>query len=182
MIYTSLHEADMDKPYTDYTGGEAMPAAKAGLSGFLLWLRLWMYHVADAMLTDLEERHYSRYFHYGLSARQVSLVYGRWETLLPKQHRAATEPLIMLTRSTRRMVRRGLPPSRRYAGLHHLNARQLNLGQYLERACRLSANGRIVVYRLESRKRLCQRRDEVCRIGGSLGWISSQPIALLKPP
>jgi len=109
MIYTSLHEADTDMPYTDYTGGEAMPAARTGLSGFLLWLRLWM-----------EERHYSRYFHYGLSARKVSLGYERRQSLLPKQHRAATEPFIMLTRSTRRMVRRGLPPSRRYVGLHHL--------------------------------------------------------------
>jgi len=46
-----------------------------------------------------------------------------------------------------------------YVGLRHLNRRQLTGNQFLERACRLSVTGRVRIYRLEYKTRLCQRRQ-----------------------
>ena len=121
-----------------------------GVWGFLAWLQLWVAALADRSLMTVFARHE------GASPQG----YQRPPSLLPESARAAYAPRIMDNRQTRRILARGLPPSRLYAALHHLNARRLSMGQFMERACKLSANGRIVVYRLMGRKRLCQRKDE----------------------
>ena len=72
---------------------------------------------------------------------------------------AAKAPRILANRQSKRIMQRGLPAARLYVGLRHLNARQLTGNQFLERACRLSANGRACIYRLEYKTRLCQRRQ-----------------------
>ena len=64
---------------------------------------------------------------------------------------------------------RRLPASRQYAALHHLNGRRLTIGQFMERACRLSANGRTEIYRLRGRKRLCQCREAFTAAGSKSG-------------
>jgi len=161
-------------------------AESQGLSGFLLWLRLWMACVADGALTDLEARFYQKSFHRGLSPDQIKWGYQRAPSLLPETARAAFAPRLRVNRRDRRILQRGLPASRLYVGLHHLNARRLTVGQFMERACRLSVNGRAQVYRMAMRRRLCQRRDEVCHIARGLGVglsrISNRPSPLLKPP
>ena len=142
-----------------------------GVFGFLTWLRLWVSCLG---------RHMNRQ---SLGLRGLSATgYQRAPSLLPESARAAYAPRLRASRKDRRILRRGLPASRLYAGLHHLNARRLTVGQFMERACRLSVNGRVGVYRLGMRRRLCQRRDEVCHIGGSLGMLSTQPMVTLKPP
>ena len=152
------------------------------LSGFLAWLGLWMALVADGVLTDLEDRLYQKRFHYGLSASQIGLGYERGPSLLPEHARAAFAPRLLANRRDKRILGRGLPPSRQYVGLHHLNARRLTVGQFMERACRLSVSGRMKVYGLMARNRLCQRRHDVIYIGGGLGLKPYRPIAVLKPP
>ena len=122
-------------------------SAASGLAGFLAWLRLWLACVAEGRLA------YKR-------GSRISHGYRRPPSLLPDSARAAVAPRLRLNRQIRRRKARGLPASRQYAGLHHLSARSLTIGQFLERACKVSANGRIVVYRLIGRKRLCQRREE----------------------
>jgi len=124
-----------------------------GLWGFLAWLQLWVAALADRSLMSVFARDE------GGSAHGYQR-YQRPPSLLPESARAAYAPRIMENRQTRRILARGLPPSRLYAALHHLNARRLSIGQFMERACKLSANGRIVVYRLSGRKRLCQRKGE----------------------
>ena len=117
-------------------------SATSGLVGFLAWLRLCLACVAEGRLA------YKR-------GSGVSHGHRRAPSLLPDSARAAIAPKIRVNRQTCRIMARGLPSSRRYVGLHHLNARQLSIGQFLERACKISSNGRIVVYRLVGRKRLC---------------------------
>ena len=122
-------------------------SATSGLAGFLAWLRLWLACVAEGRLA------YKR----GSGASQS---YRRPPSLLPDSARAAVAPTLRFNRQIRRRKARGLPASRQYVGLHHLSARSLTIGQFLERACKVSSNGRIVVYRLGGRKRLCQRRED----------------------
>ena len=125
-------------------------ASNFGICGFLAWLQLWV--------AALAERSFMTVF-----ARDEGVCpqgYQRPPSLLPESARAAYAPRIMDNRQTRRILARGLPPSRLYAALHHLNARRLSIGQFMERACKLSASNRIVIYRLSGRKRLCQRKDE----------------------
>ena len=126
------------------TRGEAL---SSGLAGFLAWLRLWLACVAEGRLAYKP-------------GSGVSQSYRRPPSLLPDSARAAIAPTLRFNRQIRRRKARGLPASRQYVGLHHLSARSLNIGQFLERACKVSSNGRIVVYRLVGRKRLCQRREE----------------------
>ena len=137
-----------DAPVMSTRGeGVSLGLSEFGLAGFLAWLRLWLACVAEGRLA------YKR-------GSRDSHGYRRPPSLLPDSARAAISPKIRVNRQTCRIMARGLPSSRRYAGLHHLNARQLSIGQFLERACKISSNGRIVVYRLVGRKRLCQRREE----------------------
>ena len=134
-----------------------------GIWGFLAWLQLWV--------TALAERSFMTVF-----ARDEGVCpqgYQRPPSLLPESARAAYAPRIMDNRQTRRILARGLPPSRLYAALHHLNARRLNIGQFMERACKLSASNRIVVYRLSGRKRLCQRKDEFAALQTGPSQMSS---------
>ena len=125
-------------------------ASNFGIWGFLAWLQLWFSALAERSCMTVFARHE------GVCPQG----YQRPPSLLPESARAAYAPRIMDNRQTRRILARGLPPSRLYAALHHLNARRLNIGQFMERACKLSASNRIVVYRLSGRKRLCQRKDE----------------------
>ena len=122
-------------------------SAASGLAGFLAWLRLWLACVAEGRLA------YKR-------GSGVSHGHRRAPSLSPDSARAAVAPTLRLNRQIRRRKARGLPASRQYVGLHHLSARSLTIGQFLERACKVSSNGRVVVYRLRGRKRLCQRREE----------------------
>ena len=143
-----------------YGAGSAVAARGEGLSnfgvsnvgvwGFLAWLQLWVTALADRSLMTVFAR----------DEGVCPQGYQRPPSLLPEAARAAYAPRIMDNRQTRRILARGLPPSRLYAALHHLNARRLNIGQFMERACKLSASNRIVVYRLSGPKRLCQRKDE----------------------
>ena len=126
--------------------GVSLGLSEFGLAGFLAWLRLWLACVAEGRLA------YKR----GSRASQSY----RPPSLLPDSARAAVAPRLRLNRQIRRRKARGLPASRQYVGLHHLSARSLTIGQFLERACKVSSNGRVVVYRLVGRKRLCQRREE----------------------
>ena len=121
--------------------------ATSGLAGFLAWLRLWLACVAEGRLA------YKR-------GSRASQSYRRPPSLLPDSARAAVAPTLRYNRQLRRRKARGLPASRQYVGLHHLSARSLTIGQFLERACKVSSNGRVVVYRLRGRKRLCQHREE----------------------
>ena len=127
--------------------GVSLGLSEFGLAGFLAWLRLWLACVAEGRLA------YKR----GSGASQS---YRRPPSLLPDSARAAIAPTLRFNRQLRRRKARGLPASRQYVGLHHLSARSLTIGQFLERACKVSSNGRVVVYRLVGRKRLCQRREE----------------------
>ncbi len=132
-------------------GGHALP--ENGISGFLVWLRLWLGCVAEGVLTDI-------FSHYRNPNSQSG--YQRPQSLLPDAARAAIAPQVLCGRRRRRIIARGIPASRRYDGLQYLNDRQLTGNQFLERACRLSVNGRVGIYGLEYRLRLCQRRHEVC--------------------
>ena len=125
-------------------------ASNFGICGFLAWLQLWVAALADRSLMTVFAR----------DEGVCPQGYQRPPSLLPESARAAYAPRIMDNRQTRRILARGLPPSRLYAALHHLNARRLSIGQFMERACKLSASNRIVVYRLSGRKRLCQRKGE----------------------
>ena len=108
-------------------------SATSGLAGFLAWLRLWLACVAEGRLA------YKRDF-------RISQSYRRPPSLLPESARAAVAPTLRYNRQIRRRKARGLPASRQYVGLHHLSARSLTIGQFLERACKVSSNGRGVVY------------------------------------
>ena len=145
--------------------GEAVShvgASNFGIWGFLAWLQLWVAALADRSLMTVFARHE------GGSPQG----YQRPPSLLPEAARAAYAPRIMDNRQTRRILARGLPPSRLYAALHHLNARRLSIGQFMERACKLSASNRIVVYRLSGRKRLCQRKGEFATLDTGLNRTS----------
>ena len=128
------------------------------------------------------DRLYQKRFHYGLSASQIGLGYECGPSLLPEHARAATQPRLLANRRDRRIWGRGLPPSRQYVGLHHLNARRLTVGQFMERACRLSVSGRVKVYGLTARNRLCQRRHDVIYIGGGLGLKSYLSLIHISEP
>ena len=138
-----------------YFSDTGFGVSNLGIWGFLAWLQLWFSALADRSLMTVFARHE------GGSPQG----YQRPPSLLPEAARAAYAPRIMDNRQTRRILARGLPPSRLYAALHHLNARRLNMGQFMERACKLSASNRIVIYRLSGRKRLCQRRHEFVTLG-----------------
>ena len=137
------------------THGEALSCglSEFGLAGFLAWLRLWLACVTEGRLA------YKR-------GSGASHGYRRPPSLLPDSARAAIAPTLRFNRQIRRRKARGLPASRQYVGLHHLSARSLTIGQFLERACKVSSNGRVVVYRLVGRKRLCQRREEFVGMQG----------------
>ena len=122
------------------------------ISEFLVWLRLWLGYMAGEVFTDI-------FPNFACPARKG---YQRPPSLLPEEARAAIAPRILVNRRRRRIIARGLPPSRRYNGLHHLNDRRLTVGQFLERACRFSVNGRVGIYGLEYRLRLCQRKADFC--------------------
>ena len=122
------------------------------ISEFLVWLRLWLGYMAGEVFTDI-------FPNFACPARKG---YQRPPSLLPEEARAAFAPRILVNRRRRRIIARGLPPSRRYNGLHHLNDRRLTVGQFLERACRFSVNGRVRIYGLEYRLRLCQRKADFC--------------------
>ena len=134
-----------------------------GIWGFLAWLQLWVAALADRSLMTVFAR----------DEGAGPQGYQRPPSLLPESARAAYAPRIMDNRQTRRILARGLPPSRLYTALHHLNARRLNIGQFMERACKLSASNRIVVYRLSRRKRLCQRKDEFATLQAGPSQMSS---------
>ena len=134
-------------------GGEAV-------SSFLVWLKLWLGCVAEGVLTEVfphrkanPQSGYPRGYPRG---------YQRPPSLLPDEARAAIAPQVLCGRRRRRIIARGIPASRRYDGLQYLNDRQLTGNQFLERACRLSVNGRVGIYGLEYRLRLCQRKHQVC--------------------
>ena len=133
--------------------GVSLGLSEFGLAGFLAWLRLWLACVAEGRLA------YKR-------GSGVSHGHRRAPSLLPESARAAVAPTLRFNRQLRRRKARGLPASRQYVGLHHLSARSLTIGQFLERACKVSSNGRVVVYRLRGRKRLCQRREEFIGVLG----------------
>jgi len=133
--------------------GVSLGLSEFGLAGFLAWLRLWLVCVTEGRLA------YKR-------SSGVSHGYRRPPSLLPDTARAAVAPTLRLNRQIRRRKARGLPASRQYAGLHHLSARSLTIGQFLERASKVSSNGRVVVYRLVGRKRLCQRREDFVGMDG----------------
>ena len=128
-----------------------------GISSFLVWLKLWLSCVADGVILDVWADVFSH-------SKKSNLVkgYQRPPSLLPDSQRAAIAPHVLCGRRRRRIIARGLPASRRYDGLQYLNDRQLTGNQFLERACRLSVNGRVGIYGLEYRLRLCQRRHEFC--------------------
>ncbi len=128
--------------------GSSASSSSYGVSGFLLWLRLWMAHTARGILTDIGRA----------KSKPQSRGYQRPRSLLPDAARSAAAPRILLSRRSKRILARGLPASRRYFGFEHLNARQLTGNQFLERAARLSVSGRTIVYRLEYKARLCVRR------------------------
>ena len=154
------------------TRGEGVSSglSEFGLAGFLAWLRLWLACVAEGRLA------YKR-------GSGVSHGHRRAPSLLPDSARAAIAPTLRFNRQLRRRKARGLPASRQYVGLHHLSARSLTIGQFLERACKVSSNGRIVVYRLVGRKRLCQRREEfVGLLGCSYDLCLRLCAAPLWPP
>ena len=138
-------------------------ASNYGIWGFLAWLQLWV--------TALAERSCMTVFARDEGAGPQG--YQRPPSLLPESARAAYAPRIMDNRQTRRILARGLPPSRLYAALHHLNARRLSIGQFMERACKLSASNRIVIYRLSGRKRLCQRKGEFATLQAGPSQMSS---------
>ena len=145
-------------------------SAASGLAGFLAWLRLWLACVAEGRLA------YKR-------GSGVSQSYRRPPSLLPDSARAAVAPTLRFNRQLRRRKARGLPASRQYVGLHHLSARSLTIGQFLERACKVSSNGRVVVYRLRGRKRLCHRHEEfVGLLGCSYDLCLRLCAAPLWPP
>ena len=133
-----------------HVGASYLSDSGFGLWGFLAWLQLWFSALADRSLMTVFARDQ------GAGPKG----YQRPPSLLPESARAAYAPRIMDNRQTRRILARGLPPSRLYAALHHLNARRLSIGQFMERACKLSASNRIVVYRLSGPKRLCQHKGE----------------------
>ncbi len=140
-------------------GGEALP--ENGISGFLVWLRLWLGCVAEGILTDVFP-HFRDPNPQSGYPRGYPRGYQRPPSLLPDSERAAIAPQVLCGRRRRRIIARGIPASRRYDGLQYLNDRQLTGNQFLERACRLSVNGRVGIYGLEYRLRLCQRKHQVC--------------------
>lgn len=139
-----------------------MATGGGAVSGFLVWLRLWLTCLApEGLRGGLQERLADIFSQGGSRASQDP----RPPSLLPEAARAAYAPRLRANRQARRIMARGIPASRSYAALHHLNARILTVGQFKERACKLSASNRVVIYRLGGRKRLCQRREEVIKTG-----------------
>ena len=118
-------------------------SVSSGLLAYLALMRLWMSSFVELCRAPA----------YRSSKRFRSFA------LIPDAMCAAKAPRILANRQSKRIMRRGLPAARLYVGLRHLNARQLTGNQFLERACRLSANGRACIYRLEYKTRLCQRRQ-----------------------
>ena len=137
-------------------GDSCFGVTSLGIWEFLAWCRLWFAALTEKSLNFCHSRPHFK--HRGAQG------YQRPPSLLPEAARAAFAPRIVSNRQSRRILARGLPPSRSYAALHHLNARRLNIGQFKERACRLSASNRIVIYRLSGRKRLCQCRETIARL------------------
>jgi len=137
---------DLAHPTPAFNSGAALEFGTHGgaISGFLVWLRLWFETWAKDRLS-------------GISPQTDY----RPPSLLPDSVRASFAPRMRANRKARRIMARGIPASRGYAALHHLNGRRLTFRQFMERACKLSTSNRIVVYWLSGRKRLCQCRESV---------------------
>ena len=84
----------------------------------------------------------------------------RAPALIPESARVAVAPTILLNRSAKRILARGLPASRRYGWFRYASPRTLNGNQFFELLGRLSVIGRAAVYRLEYKTRLCTRRHQ----------------------
>lgn len=83
----------------------------------------------------------------------------RAPALIPESARAPEAPTILLNRSAKRILARGLPASRRYGWFRYASSHTLNGNQFFELLGRFSVIGRAVVYRLEYKARLCTRRS-----------------------
>ena len=118
-------------------------SVSAGILAYVALMRIWMSSFAELCRAPA----------YRSSKR------FRPFTLIPASQRSAWAPRVLANRQSKRIMRRGLPAARLYVGLRHLNTRQLTGNQFLERACRLSVTGRVRIYRLEYKTRLCQRRQ-----------------------
>ncbi len=84
----------------------------------------------------------------------------RAPALIPESARAPEAPKIMLSRSKRRMLARGLPACRQYGWFRYASSRTLSGNQFFELLGRLSVQGRVRIYRLEYKTRLCVRRPQ----------------------
>lgn len=93
------------------------PLPQRGLQGFLVWLRLWLGWISGERSPD---------------SRSNVPTYCE-----PRQRRRLCE----------RFERCDLPPSRDTRPFRRLIGRCQTRGEYLERLCRLSVNGRIRIYR-----------------------------------
>jgi len=71
-----------------------------------------------------------------------------------------------------------VPPLR---SMHHLNARRLSVGQFMERACRLAVGGASGFMAWKYAKRLCQRRESICGALSLTFALFFTPSTDLKP-
>ena len=129
-----------------------------GLLTYLGWMRLWL----ACTVENITARgfRYLRMVEAKALQEAADITSGktRAPALIPDAARAPEAPKIMLSRSSKRMLARGLPASRRYAWFRYASPRTLNGNQFFELLGRISVHGRASVYRLEYKRRLCVRR------------------------
>lgn len=105
---------------------------------------------------------------------------SRAPSCLPESQRSAMAPHILLNRRSKRILRRELPASRQYGALRHLVSYSLSRHSFLECVARFSVNGRVRVYRLDFKTRLCQRRpvNAFARCGEPNGRLARLSLGL----
>ena len=155
------------------------------MMSYLSLLRLWFACTVEGLAGNVT--HYLRGFEARALQEAADIAADirsgktRAPALIPESARAPEAPKIMLGRSTKRMLARGLPISRQYGWFRYASSRTLNGNQFFELLGRLSVHGRASLYRLEYRLRLCQRRSQTTAVFVSV-WANTDSISMGLSP
>lgn len=138
-----------------------MCSSSAGILAYLGWMRLWLSCLSESFTHNMNRGFgYLRAFEAKALQEAADIASGknRAPALIPESARVAQAPKIMLNRRAKRILARGLPACRQYGWFRYASPRTLSGNQFLELVAKLSVNGRMGVYRLEYKRRLCTRR------------------------